>query len=176
MTQMARAIAVAGTVLLTATASLAQTDGAPAPTAPCPWMGNMPMGPGMMGGAHKGRGMAGGQMGRMGGPMMGQGIDERIAGLRSELGITREQAKAFDTYAAALRENAQAMQAMHARMRSEAMPGTPRERMTRMQAAMAAHQQAMQRAAPAFDRLYAVLTPAQRQKADALIYDPSGMM
>lgn len=172
MKQMSWRIA-AMTALVLATGALAQTGSAPTSPTPCPWMGDMMSGPQMGRGATDGAPMA---PGKMGGPIMGQRVEDRISMLRTQLGITKAQEKPFDDYAAVLRENANAMQAMRDRRRTGGRPTTARDRMAWMEAGMAAHQAAMRRAAPAFDRLYAALTAEQQKKADTLIHDPSGMM
>lgn len=104
-------------------------------------MRDMPMGPGMMMGP-------GGMMGmmRMMGdcPMMGMmmGADTstfaegRIAFLKAELAITDAQKAAWETYAAALKNNLQGMQAMRENMAKVMEAKTPVERLDAHIAAM----------------------------------------
>jgi len=122
------------------------------------WSG---MGPGM-----------GGYQGMMGGPgMMGMGggsvaaTNERLADVKSRLGITADQEKAWDAYEQAVINRSALMNAHRETMMSSGMPPTGDQR-------LAMHQQGsqtMQQAAQASQDLYRVLTPQQKAQADNLL-------
>ena len=121
-------------------------------------------GPGMMG--HGGPGM---MMGGGRGPMFARNDadvskfqQERLAQLKSQLGITAEQQPAWDAFAAKAGEQAKAMQAL----RKDAAAGTAPERMKQGQQAMAERQKAMGSMSESLTKLYEALTPTQRDVLD----------
>lgn len=118
------------------------------------WQG---MGPGM-----------GGYHGMMGGPgMMGMGgsvaaTTERLTEVKSTLGITHAQEKAWNAYQQAVINQSALMNAHRETMMSGGVPPAGDQR-------LAMHQQGsqtMQQAAQASQELYRVLTPQQKARAD----------
>ena len=149
-------------------------------------------GRGMMGSWHDGsgsmmhgRGMMGSWHGDDGGAMMGgrgmmgggpaQYIDGRIAFLRTELAITEEQKPLFDSYANALRQSANSMQAMHERMWSRDVPATAPGRLQWHIDEMAQRLAALQALKDVVEPLYEALSEQQKAVADELL-SPMGMM
>ena len=135
----------------------------------CPTLGMM--GGGMMWGRDgmRGRGMLGqGPRGaRM--PMMGALVEGRVAYLRAELGITEDQADAWDSYAEALRTHAESMPAMH-EARIEAMQeGTAIERLQARIDSMEAMVEVMKGLQQPAEALYEALDEEQQALADQLI-------
>lgn len=132
---------------------------------PGPGFGHGPgFGPGMMG--HGGPGM---MMGGGHGPMFASNAadiakfqQDRLAQLKSQLGITAEQQPAWDAFAAQAAEQAKTMQALH----KDATAGTMPERMKQHQQAMTERQKAMGSMSESFTRLYEALTPQQREVLD----------
>lgn len=138
----------------------------------CPMMGgNMGMGmmwPGMQNMMGQGMGM----MGQMGpGMMMGPGpmMEGRLAYLKAELGITPEQAAAWDGYVSAVKARGDAMQSMHTTMMQAMQSGTAMERMQAHTTAMQSMMETMNTLKPATEALYKVLSPDQKKKADMLL-------
>jgi len=80
---------------------------------------------------------------------------DRIAQLKTRLGITAEQQTAWDTFAAKTAEQAKSMQSM----RKDVAAGTAPERMQQRQKSMASM-------SDAFAALYQILTPQQREIFD----------
>ncbi len=135
----------AGVALAVAAASFAQPFGGMGPGSG-PWMG---MGPGH------------GPMARGDPASM---VDSHLSYMKTQLKITAEQESAWQVFAAAAKQQAAGMQALHAQMWDAT--GTAPDR-------MALHAQAMQQRAAsmatmtdAFKALYAVLTPEQKAIAD----------
>jgi hypothetical protein len=142
--------------------------------------GRMMGGPGMMHG--RGPGMMQGRgcpmMGGQSCPMMGgmhDGADDgqppfiagRIAFLRAELGITDSQQPAFEALAAAMRRMYEGAAAARMAMHGNTEPmGSPVERLGARIAAMEGRLSAMKEVKQALDKLYAVLTEEQRQRAN----------
>ncbi|MBU2582276.1 MAG: Spy/CpxP family protein refolding chaperone [Alphaproteobacteria bacterium] len=138
------------------------------------------MGPGMMGPGKMGKGMMGGNC-----PMMGMmaGSDDqethasgRIAFIKAELGITEEQQKVFDAYAAALKKNLDGMHAMRATMMSSMQSGTPVERLEAHVKAMEGRLASLKEVKPAVAGLYDALDEAQKKKADKILTGMGCMM
>ena len=154
---------VAATLLVTATVAFAQQ--------PKMGMGDMPMGPGMMGMMHDC-------------PMMGMamGADtktpsaNRIASLKTELGITDAQKTAWDAYAVTLTTNLQGMQAMRQTMMKVMEAKTPVEQLDARVTAMDAHLASMKALKPTLTALYAVLSDQQKTKASQILAGKGCMM
>ena len=129
----------------------------------------------MMGSMMQGGGaaMCGMMMGNM---KMSQHVDTRLNELRSAIGITRAQTGAWNSFAAALRSTAARMDEIHKTMmplagRMSAVDSLARhERMLTQAHAMLHDLQ------PSLGRLYGVLSPAQKAKADQLLVFPGMMM
>lgn len=144
----------------------------------------MPMGDGMMPGQMRGRGMmmgkgmmGGGMMGRNC-PMMGMMMNSeggethtagRIAFLKAELGITKEQQGAFDAYASALKKNLDDMQGMRSKMMSAMQSGTPVERLSSHITVMEDRLATLKEVKPALEKLYGALSDDQKKKANEII-------
>ena len=143
-----------------------------------PWGGWMMMGP---------RGMTG-----YGGPgswMMGQGgssqamcnvmanhIEGRLAYIKTELKITEAQESLWNTYAAAARDNANAMRAHCTTMMSKRSGSSLSDRLEQHEQLMATQLDALRAMNKTLKPLYAALSESQKQTADQLFWGPMGMM
>ena len=138
-----------------------------------PGMMNM-MGPGscsMMGGM--GQGMMMGMQGMMNPAMMGMmmggpAAQGRLAYIKAELGLTDAQTPAWDAYVSAVNARVTAM-GMHTDMMQAMITGSAIDRLDTQTKAMQSMLDSMQALKPAMNALYAVLTDAQKQKADLLL-------
>jgi hypothetical protein len=179
------AIGLAGTALAQAPAPGGATPdphhpeapaGSPQP-APPPAQRGSPT-PGMPG---PGGGMMGGDMGRMMQQMM-QGrmaaasmqpfrrIEGQLAYSRAELRITDAQAQPWNTFADAVRAQAERLrQATQQAMPGATEPGPAPQQMERRIALLSAHLEAMRAVAAAATPLYAALSEEQRRTADELM-------
>lgn len=93
----------------------------------------------------------------------------RLDALRAELGITPRQLRAWNAFAAtqmAGRPGGMDMSGMDMSGGMAMMSGSLPERLARHEKMMRAHLQTLARVKAAVSRLYAVLTPGQRAKAD----------
>jgi hypothetical protein len=129
----------------------------------------MGMGPGYGAGMGMGPGYGAGMgMGPGHGPMAGVDpstiVDSRLSDTKAQLKITAAQEGAWQTYAAAMKEQAASMQALRAQMQPD--PGTAPGRMAQRATLMQQRSAAMATMANAFNALYAVLTPEQKAIAD----------
>ncbi|MEA3274071.1 MAG: Spy/CpxP family protein refolding chaperone [Pseudomonadota bacterium] len=125
------------------------------------WQG-MGMGPGM-GGHHRMMGGPGGVSGM--GHASVEATNERLAEVKSTLGITAAQESAWNAYEQAVINQSALMNAHRETMMGGGMAPAGDQR-------VAMHQQGsqmVQQRAQATQNLYGVLTPAQRAKADNLI-------
>ena len=136
------------------------------------------MGPGMMGGYGPGYGM-GWSGARMGGYGPGYGMgpqamfsanadstEESLAALKSELGITADQATAWQAFADNAKKQNANRQAWFAQMQENRSAGSVQEQRA-LQAEWMQQRQAEAAAnAAALDKLYAALTPEQKAIAD----------
>ena len=152
------------------------------------WVGNMMggwvhrgmMGPGgMMGLGGMGPGMMDwGQSGQAMCIAMASHIDGRLAFIKAELKITPDQESLWNGYAAAARDNANAMLAHCTAMMSQrgssklALP----DRLDQHEQFMAAQLDALRSMNKALKPLYAALSDNQKQAADQLFWGPMGMM
>jgi hypothetical protein len=132
------------------------------------------MGPGscsMMGGMGQGMmGMQGMMNPAMMGMMMGgPAAQGRLAYIKAELGLTDAQTAAWDAYVSAVNARVTAMQGMHTDMMQAMMTGSAIDRLDAQTKAMQGMLDSTQALKPATNALYAVLTDAQRQKADLLL-------
>ncbi len=151
-----------------------------APAAPKPLpsgaRGAMPMtGMGRMMGGDMGRMMSMMSMMRMmhGGGGMGMmafdHIEGRIAFYKAELGITDAQLPQWNAFADALRGNAKDMRTAITAMMQAGVPATVPARMEAMVQMMSARLDTMKATLAAVKPLYAVLSAAQKKKADELM-------
>ena len=131
-------------------------------------------------------------LGMMGHGMMGQGrmrhgrmhrgrrmnamAEGRLAYLKAELNISKDQEEAWDTYAEAVKDRAATMQGMHQTMMALMDDGTAIDRMEARIAGMEAMLDSMKAVKPATEALYAVLSKEQKEKADDLIGMGCGAM
>jgi len=97
----------------------------------------------------------------------------RIAFLRAELKITDAQAKAWDAFAAAIRDNAAKLNDAYATADRDAFAKlNPAERLAWTEKALTARLDAVKRAKAAFEPLYAALGDEQKKTFDRLV--PTG--
>lgn len=124
--------------------------------------------------------MSGGQMGMGGMDMAGMGMTERVEGriafLRAELQITDAQAKLWDAYAGALRDNAKRLKdsggGMMAGMQGAALLGQLDEQEKMLSARLEGIKAMKASLAP----LYEALTEEQRKTADELLASHMGLV
>jgi len=93
-------------------------------------------------------------------------VEQRIVELRRKLKITPSETKAFDDFAAVMRDNANRMEAL---MKEQAPKLPKMSAVDQMQAYEAVTQEQandIQRLVPAFTRLYDELSPEQKKIAD----------
>ncbi len=95
-------------------------------------------------------------------------VDERIGQLQAQLGITPEQAPQWSAFAAAMRDNAAATDALFARRAGAVAMMSAVENMHSYAEIARAYADNTERLATAFDRLNASLSDTQKQAADAL--------
>ncbi len=95
-------------------------------------------------------------------------VDERIGQLKAQLGITPEQAPQWSGFAAAMRDNAAATDALFARRAGAVATMSAVENMHSYAEIARAYADNTERLATAFDRLYASLSDTQKQAADDL--------
>ena len=95
-------------------------------------------------------------------------VDERIGQLKAQLAITPEQAPQWSAFAAAMRDNAAATDALFARRAGAVATMSAVENMHSYAEIARAYADNTERLATAFDRLYASLSDTQKQAADAL--------
>ena len=138
-----------------------------------------PMGPGMMGpGMMGGCGMMGGMgHGGMRAMMMASApmTEAKLAYMKADLGITDAQASAWEDYARAVRAQQAAMETLRGDM-LKAMGGSALDRMDARIKALETVVDNLKALKPATTALYAVLTDAQKEKADQLLGGACGMM
>jgi hypothetical protein len=127
-------------------------------------------------GMGRGGPMKGGMMDNADCPMMGmmmngqeQRLDQRLDGLKKQLGITTAQDAAWTAYAAAVKKNAEGMQGAHQTMRQGMTAKTPVERLDGHIAAMDGRANLMKALKPALMNLYESLTADQKAKANSAL-------
>jgi protein CpxP len=113
------------------------------------------MGPGMRGGYGPGYGMQ-----AWGNP------DERLAALKSELGITDKQDGAWQAFASNAKKHQESRQAWFAKMQEARAAGSAPELLEQRSEFMKQRQVEMEANAKALKDLYAALTPEQKAIAD----------
>ncbi len=141
------------------------------------------MGRGMMGQNGKPDGK-----GKMGCPMMANGMmgkdmmhsrpmmEAHLAYIKADLEITETQTDAWNAYAEAVRARYAAMQDAREAMMKAKESGNAVERMDARIKATEAKLESLKALRPAVEGLYAVLTDAQKEKADKLLGGGCGMM
>ena len=131
-------------------------------------------------------------LGMMGNGMMGQGrmrhgrmhrgrrmsamAEGRLAYLKAELDIAKDQEASWEAYAEAVNDRATSMQGMHQSMAALMDDGTAIDRMEARITGMEAMLDAMKAVKPTTEALYAVLSEEQKEKADELIGMGCGAM
>jgi len=115
-----------------------------------------------------GRGMRGYGMGPQG--MFDDGsAEERLAGLKSELGITAKQETAWQAFVESARQRDESRESWFAKMREARAAGSLPELMEQQDEVFKQHQAERQATTSALKGLYAVLTPEQKTIADQRI-------
>jgi hypothetical protein len=151
----------------------AASEAAPAPAMP------MGMGGGQMSGAG-GMGMMGqGMMGQdgMGGMrMMAEHVEGRLAFLKAELKITDAQLPLWNAFAAAMRDNAKAMQGMQGGMMGMTQAATLPDKLAAREKMLGTRLEALRKLKAAADPLYTALSADQKKSADEIMVSPMGMM
>ena len=95
-------------------------------------------------------------------------VDQRIGQLQTRLGITPEQMPQWSAFAAAMRDNAAATDALFARRAGAVATMSAVENMHSYAEIARAYADDTERLATAFDSLYASLSDIQKQAADTL--------
>jgi hypothetical protein len=95
-------------------------------------------------------------------------VDQRVGQLQTRLGITAAQLPQWSAFAAAMRDNAAATDALFARRAGSVSAMSATQNMHSYAEIARAYAENTERLAAAFDTLYASLSDAQKQAADAL--------
>ena len=104
-------------------------------------------------------------------------VEGRIAFLRTELKITDAQAKAWEAFASALRDNAGRLDAARKTLHSDqAGPQTLKQRLAAQEQWLSARLEGVRALKATFEHLYDVLSPEQHKSADELLAMHMGLM
>ncbi len=98
-------------------------------------------------------------------------VETHIVHLRTQLGITAAEMPQWDALATVMRDNAQSMQRLYQERTARIERMNAVQVLESYRAFARLHVAALDRLVPAFRRLYAVLSPAQRRTADDLFQD-----
>lgn len=98
-------------------------------------------------------------------------VEAHIVHLRTQLGITAAEMPQWDALATVMRDNAQSMQRLYQERTARIERMNAVQVLESYRAFARLHVAALDRLVPAFRRLYAVLSPAQRRTADDLFQD-----
>ncbi len=98
-------------------------------------------------------------------------VERRIADLHERLKITAAEQPAFDAFANVMRTNAGRMDGLVQARRKDVATLTALDQMKSYQELAQAHADDMQRLVPAFEHLYAELSPEQKKLADTSFRD-----
>ncbi len=120
------------------------------------------MGPGMMGGYGPGYGM--GPQARFGGNY--GNVDDNLAALKTELGITAKQDAAWQAFTKNAKQQNENRQAWFAKMQQARSAGSAPELLAQQTEILKQRQTELEAEAAALKNLYAVLTPEQKTIAD----------
>ena len=93
-------------------------------------------------------------------------VERHIADLRRRLAITPAQQPQWDAFASVMRQNAQRMQASYAERAAKMANLSAPDDMRSYAELARGHADDVQRLVPAFDALYATMTPEQKATAD----------
>jgi hypothetical protein len=99
-------------------------------------------------------------------------VEQRLGALKGRLKITEAQSKAWQDFAASLREAAKAMSEQRRAMQERIHGGTLPERLDAHEAMLASHLEQLRKAKAAANALYAALTDEQKKEADKAIMGP----
>lgn len=130
---------------------------------------------GMTGGG-PGYGMMGAGRGMMGGAMMVDHVEGRLAFLKTELKITAAQMPKWDKFADAMRAAAKSMSERRQQFAQGDYPATLPARLDLREKMLQAQLDAAKETKAALDPLYASFSNEQKQTADDLMTGPMGMM
>lgn len=130
----------------------------------------------MMGGGGMMQGMGGGALAMCG--RMTAHIEGRLAFLKAELKITPEQESLWDTYAAAIRDNAKTISKGCTAMMEQSKDKRPPlpERLDTYAQFMQSRIEALRAVSQALKPLYAALSDTQKDVADQMIRGSTGFM
>jgi len=103
-------------------------------------------------------------------------VERHIAGLHRRLKITPAQQPQWDTFTAVMRQNATHMEAMQRARADKVATMTAPEDMRSYAEVVRAHADDLQRLVPAFDGLYAAMTPEQKATADRTFHEFQGQV
>lgn len=133
------------------------------------------MGPGMQGGMMMGPGMMGGMMM---GPTGGAQLDTHLAAAKGQLGIGADQEQAWNAYAEAVKNAANATASNRQAMMAGCMQGqmSMPDMHAQMLSLMEARLAALKDVNAATKALYEKLNPQQRMLADRVLPQPMSMM
>lgn len=101
-------------------------------------------------------------------------VERHIAGLRRRLGITAAQQPQWDAFAAVMRQNALHMKTMQRDRADRVELMTAPEDMRSYADVVRAHADDLGRLLPAFEALYAAMTPEQKALADRTFHEFQG--
>lgn len=95
-------------------------------------------------------------------------VEQRITDLHGQLKVTDQQSRQWDAFTATMRDNARKTDAAF-RDRAQKLPAMDADDAMKSYAALAQqHSENMQKLSSSFSDLYAVLSPEQKQVADAM--------
>jgi protein CpxP len=101
-------------------------------------------------------------------------VEQKISDLQSKLQISSSQKTQWDRFAAVMRENARDMDKVF-QARSQSLESMSAEANMKSYAQLAErHAQDVQKLVPAFDALYASMSPSQKQTADQVFRQDAG--
>ena len=111
------------------------------------------------------------------GMMTGAMMEERLAAVKSELGITEAQSPQWNAFAEALRGQMRAMHDMRRKMMMQKETATPwPDRLAEHERGAAAHLEAMKAMEEPVNALWQSLSEEQRRKASETLFGPPGGM
>jgi hypothetical protein len=93
-------------------------------------------------------------------------VEARIKELHTQIGITQAEAAQWDQFAQVMRDNARDMDRVLSERAQQFPSMNAIQDMQSYQKVADAHAQHLQKLVPAFENLYAALSPEQKQKAD----------
>jgi len=99
-------------------------------------------------------------------------VERRISGLQRRLKLTPEQQPQWNAFTDVMRQNAAHVEALQRDRAGKMTTMTASEDMRSHAEVARAHAEDLQRVAPAFDALYATMTPEQKVVADRTFHQP----